>query len=74
MLKEIALSQIFGLPLVVYGGIMTITLLIITALLGFLISKGKFHNLKMHVWLARITIVFALGHATLALSIFINLF
>ena len=74
MLKEIALHQFLGLPLVVYGGMMTITLLLITALLGFLITKGKFHNLKVHIWIARITIVFALGHATLALSIFINLF
>jgi hypothetical protein len=67
MLQSFALYQILGFPLIMYGGITVLILLLTTATIGFLHK-----NIKLHVWLARITIVVAIGHAILGISIFIK--
>ncbi|MFA5022469.1 MAG: hypothetical protein WC508_05325 [Patescibacteria group bacterium] len=71
MLKQIALTMIFGKPLIVYGGLTTLLLLLITATIGLMIMKGKKVPIAIHVWLARLTIVIAVLHAILGLSLFL---
>jgi len=67
MLTNIATYKILGLPLFFYGGLVAIVLLLITALVGILILKGKYPKINVHVWLARITIILALIHGAVAL-------
>jgi hypothetical protein len=70
--RTIALYSIFGKPLVVYLGLITLTGFIITATLGYLILKGKAIPLKYHFWLAGSSITLALIHGFLAFSIFLK--
>ena len=66
VLNNITYYQIFGLPLIVYLGIITILLLITSSLFGALTLKGKM-KFKYHKIFAAITIIFALLHGALAL-------
>lgn len=62
-----------GKPLVMYGGIFTFLLLLFTATVGVLNSKG-IHVIpfRWHPRLALITIIIATIHAVFGLSIFFN--
>jgi len=71
MLSEIASFQIFGKPLIMWGGLLTIVLLIITALIPILRRKYMQIPYELHVWMARVTIVIALFHGILALSMYL---
>ena len=73
MIQNIALTLFLGKPLVMYGGILTLLLLIFTAIVGALNFKG-IHVIpfKWHPKLAVITIVIALIHGLFGLSIFFN--
>lgn len=66
-LSSIANYPIFGIPLVVYGGLLTILLVIITAIVGGLVMKGKL-KFSLHKFLAIITIIFALIHGFFAFA------
>lgn len=70
MLTSISLYQILGFPLIMYGGILTLIMIFSVATLGYLIHSGKSTNIKLHIWLARITVAFALLHATLGVLMF----
>ncbi|MFA6410084.1 MAG: hypothetical protein WCW26_00705 [Candidatus Buchananbacteria bacterium] len=72
MIKPIAFYLIFGKPLIMYGGISALLLILITATLGVMILKGKKIPLSAHVWLARITVLVAIFHAILGLSLSFN--
>lgn len=73
MIHTIALTLFFGQPLVLYGGVATLFMLLFTATVGALSYKGiQVIGFKWHPRLAIITIVFALIHGTLGLSIFLN--
>jgi len=72
MLKNIAYFLILGKPLVLYLGIITLILLLLTATMGFLVMKGK-ANFKHHLLLAKITIALALIHGILGLALYFNL-
>ena len=64
---NIAYYNIFGIPLLVYGGITTLTLLIVTAIFGALVLNGKL-KFAWHKLFAIITLIFALGHGFLAFA------
>jgi len=68
--RNIALFMILGKPLVVYLGIIIFIGFLTTAILGMLILKGKKIPLKLHLLLARVSLVLALVHGFLAFSIF----
>jgi hypothetical protein len=62
----LAYQQVLGLPLVIWGGLLTISLLILTALIGFLIMRGIVRiQMRVHVALAIATVIVALMHGTL---------
>ncbi len=73
MISDIAMYVILGRPLVMYGGILSIILLISTATVGYLNFRGKTAiPFKWHPRLAIATITVALLHAILGLSISLN--
>jgi hypothetical protein len=73
MISKIAYTLLFGKPLIMYGGIVTFLLLLFTATVGILNFKGiKTIPFKWHPKLAILTIIFALTHAILGLSIYFN--
>jgi hypothetical protein len=73
MIKEIALTLFLGKPLVMYGGIFTLLLLLFTSTVSALNFKGiTIIPFKWHPRLAIVTITIALIHAFFGLSIFFN--
>jgi hypothetical protein len=73
MVHNIALTLFLGKPLVMYGGIATFLLLLFTATVGFLNFKGiSIIPFKWHPRLALLTIIVAIGHAIMGLSILLN--
>jgi len=73
MLSEIALIKIAGLPMVAYGGMFALLLIIITGYMGHSLMKGeqKF-SVKVHKNLFRITLIVGLFHGLVGLSIFLK--
>jgi hypothetical protein len=65
VLNQITYYPLFGIPLIVYLGILTILFLIATSVFGALTLKGKM-KFTYHKITATITIIFALMHGTLA--------
>ena len=73
MLSKIALSMLWGKPLIMYGGIFSLLLLLSVAIIGNMVLKNKGNvSVHTHVILARLFIILALLHAVLGLSIFFN--
>jgi hypothetical protein len=71
-LRSLALFQIFGLPAVVYGGLLTFSSFAFTALIGYTNYKGKgILPFKWHPRMVIISFTIATVHALLALSIFL---
>jgi hypothetical protein len=68
MLSEIAYFSILGKPLILYMGITTLFLFIITASIGLMIFKGKKIPFKFHPTMAGISITVGLIHGILGLS------
>ncbi len=73
MIAKIALFLIFGKPLVVYLGIITLLSFSFTALVGFLNFKGN-HAISFpwHPRLAALSLLLALLHGFVALAIYFN--
>jgi hypothetical protein len=73
MIKEIATFTILGLPVVVYGGMVTLTAFAVTAYIGYTnkIGKGKI-SFKWHPRMVIISFIIALIHAFFAMSLFIG--
>ena len=70
MLTQVALFTVLGKPLIFYGGILTFILLLATATMAKLGSRGKIKNyLKWHMRLAWSTIILATLHGLLGLAI-----
>jgi hypothetical protein len=62
------------IPVIVGAGIVLFLCLIGTATLGFLIMKGKVRlSFSWHVNMARLTVVLAFIHATLAMGWYLGL-
>lgn len=73
MVHNLAFTLFLGQPLVMYLGIITFLLLLFTATVGFLNFKGiAVIPFKWHPRLALITIIIALIHGILGLSILLN--
>ena len=73
MIHNLALTLIFGKPAVLYGGMITLLMLLLTATVGILNSKGiSVIPFKWHPRLAAITIIVAIIHGLLGLSIYLN--
>lgn len=72
MLSSIAYFPVFGKPLILYIGITTLSLFIITALIGLMIFRGIRIPFRVHPQMAAIALTFGIIHGTLALSIYLN--
>ncbi|MDO8592678.1 MAG: hypothetical protein Q7R92_02810 [bacterium] len=73
MIHTLAYSLLFGKPLIMYGGLLTFFLLLVTAAVGFLNYRGiRIMPFKWHPWLAAATITAAVIHALFGLSVYFN--
>lgn len=74
MIKEIAYYLIFGKPLIFYFGVITLLSFLITATIGYInLKKGITKNLlSWHLIMATTSIILALLHALLGLSLYFN--
>lgn len=73
MIKDIAYQTILGLPIVAYGGMLTLILIIFVAYIGMSLRSGKTKiPYKYHPLLAKIAIALGLIHMFFALSIYLN--
>jgi len=71
MLAEIAYYQIFGKPVIMYTGILTFSSFLFTAAISVMNKKGlKYIPFKWHPRMARISIILALIHGILGLSVY----
>jgi len=70
-IQSIAMMPINGLPLVVYGGISTFLLFLLTASIGIAQTKGiHFLSYQWHIRIAVLSLLFASVHALFAMSLF----
>ena len=68
MFNDITYYLIFGLPFIVYLGIITILVFLITALIALLKRKGKIKiSINWHYRLAYISIVLGITHGILGI-------
>jgi len=74
MINQIALATIFGIPVVAYGGILTLLAFLFTAYIGLTSHKHTEHHLPFiwHPIMVIISFSLALIHMFFALSIFIK--
>jgi hypothetical protein len=72
MLSSIAYFPIYGKPLILYLGIITLLSFIITATLGLMIYKGEKIPFKLHPTMAVIALTLGIIHGTLAVSIYLQ--
>ncbi|MDP2708852.1 MAG: hypothetical protein Q8O93_02275 [bacterium] len=73
MINALANTLIFGNPLIMYGGILSLLLLLSTAAVGILNYRGIIIiPFKWHPRLAAATIIIALIHALFGLSFYFN--
>ena len=73
MIQNIAFTQILGLPVIAYGGMTTLLLVLFTSIVGFLNYRGiTTIPFKWHPVLALLTIIFSLVHGIMGLSIFLG--
>ena len=73
MISNFAYQTFLGLPLVAYGGIITLILFSTVAYIGMSLKSGKSKiPYKFHPILAKIAIALAIIHALFALSIYLN--
>jgi hypothetical protein len=73
MIATIATTLIFGKPLVIYLGFLTLLSLLFTASIGYTTVKGiKWVPFKFHPVMAITTIIIALIHGILGASIYFN--
>lgn len=73
MIRDIAYTMVLGKPLIAYGGMVTYTLLILTAAIAITNHKGiHIIPFKWHHRMAIATIVLATIHAILGISAYLN--
>lgn len=75
MLTQIALMPIFGYPAIMYGGILTLLLLIVQTIMGSRINKGKCklpNPMKWHKVLAWVVVLLGIGHGLLGLGMILG--
>jgi len=71
MFTQIAFFPILGLPMIVWGGMFTLLLFILTALIGYLNSKGinkpPLITFQGHKIIAIVALIMGIGHGLLGL-------
>jgi len=73
MIQKMAFTLFLGRPMMMYVGILTFLLLIVSAVIGYLSFRGNTSNLiRWLMWLARLTIVVASIHAIFGLASYFN--
>jgi hypothetical protein len=70
-LQEIAIINIVFQPLFAWLGLLTLLSLIMTALYGYLLARGKARSIQTHKRLAALTLACGVAHAILALVMLI---
>ncbi|OPY28293.1 MAG: hypothetical protein A4E28_01612 [Methanocella sp. PtaU1.Bin125] len=71
-IRELALLDVAGYPLVVYAGILTLLALLSTAAYGYLLMKNRIKGtIRNHMRIAAVTIAIGIAHAVLALSLYV---
>lgn len=72
MLEYITYYQIFNIPFIVYLGIITILLFLLTAFIAYFKRRGKIKiSIKWHYYLAYISITLGIFHGILVLLAYI---
>ena len=72
MLENITYYLIFGLPMIAYLGIATLTLFLATAAIGWMNSRGiRRIPFKWHPRMAKLAITFAVVHGVLGLLAYV---
>lgn len=73
MFRQIAYTQILGLPAVMWGGLLTFALLCATGILGYLVFTGKLPTgFKWHKRCAMATFAMGFLHGLLATLAFLG--
>jgi fructose-specific phosphotransferase system IIC component len=73
VIRNYALIQLLGLPLVVYGGLLTFFSFAFTAFIGYTNYRGKqLIKFKWHPRMVLVSFAIATIHAILALSLFLR--
>ena len=73
MIHQIAFYNILGLPLIAYGGIITLLCILATATMGYMIHKNiRRIPIKWHLRMAAISIVLGLFHGLIAMLAFLG--
>jgi len=68
MFQKLTFHEIYGIPLIVYGGLATLSLFLITALIGYLDLKGRTHvGVRWHSRIALLGVLSGLFHGLLGL-------
>ncbi len=70
MLESISYYLIFGKPVIMYSGVITLISFIATALMGMQVLRGKGFPFKLHMWAAATSLVFAAIHGALGLLLY----
>ena len=69
MLQDITYYLIFGIPFIVYLGIITIVMFVLTALFALLKRKGKMKiSIQWHFRLAYLSIILGIIHGILGIT------
>ncbi len=69
MLALLASATVFGLPLAIVLGIIAFLCMVITALLGVLVMKGRYNiPFAWHMRIAALTIILVIVHAVLVIA------
>jgi len=68
MINQIAYTMLFGKPLILWGGLVTLICLLFTALISVLNNRGN-HKIpfKWHPIMARVTIVLGIIHGVMGI-------
>lgn len=69
MLSDVSYYLIFGKPLIMYLGILTLSSFLFTAYIGFMKLRGKTKiPLRWHFFMARVSLALAIIHGFLGLA------
>jgi hypothetical protein len=72
VLNEITYYPVFGFPLILYGGVMTFTFLVLTSLIMFLNLRGITKiPVVWHHRMALLTLILALVHGSLGILAYV---
>ena len=71
MLEWLTFFRIFGLPVILWGGLVTLAMLLLTAALAVLMRQGANIPVRWHIYAGYATIALALFHGILGLLAYV---